>query len=156
MRKTSTESVNERGSAALERPKMLGTLAAGGGAAWPAASSAIAHRRGPLPAAPMPRTPPQHAPRRNAPWVTRSASWPGQSSRTRRADRRAKGHGAGAAAVGARPEARPEARAANLGRRIPAPVRMDGAKPRLYRAGPRPRPGVLTPGLFSTEPRGTG
>ena len=56
----------------------------------------------------------------------------------------------------ARPEARLAARAANLGRGIPAPVRMDGAKPRLYRAAPRPRPGVLTPGLFSTEPRGTG
>jgi hypothetical protein len=36
------------------------TLAAGGGAAWFASSCAIAHRRGPLPAAPMPRTPPQH------------------------------------------------------------------------------------------------
>ena len=51
------------------------------GAAWPASSSAIAHRRGPLPAAPIPRTPPQHAPRRNAPWVTRSANWPGRASR---------------------------------------------------------------------------
>jgi hypothetical protein len=62
---------------------MSGTLAAGGGAARPASSCAIAHRRGPLPAAPMPRTPPQHAPRRNAPWVTRSASWPDRSSRAK-------------------------------------------------------------------------
>ena len=49
-------------------------------AAWPAASSAEAHRRGPLPAAPLP------APRRSThPVVTRrgparSASWPGWSS----------------------------------------------------------------------------
>ncbi len=41
---------------------MVGTLAAGGGAAWPTSSCAAAHRRGPLPAAPMPRTPPQPAP----------------------------------------------------------------------------------------------
>jgi hypothetical protein len=41
------------------RRTWLGSLAA--------SSSAIAHRRGPLPAAPMPRTPPQHAPRRDAP-----------------------------------------------------------------------------------------
>jgi hypothetical protein len=59
------------------RPGMLGTLAAGGGAAWPASSCATAHRRGPLPAATMPRTPPQQTPRRNAPWVTRSASLAG-------------------------------------------------------------------------------
>jgi hypothetical protein len=52
----------------------------------------LAHRRGPLPAAPMPRTRPQPAPRRNAPWVTRSASWPGGSSRARCAGRRMKGH----------------------------------------------------------------
>ena len=45
---------------------MVGSLAAGGGAAWPASSSAVAHRRGPLPAAPMPRTRPQRTPRRNA------------------------------------------------------------------------------------------
>ena len=70
---------------------MVGSLAAGGGAAWPAASSAIAHRRGPLPAAPLPRTRPQRAPRRNAPWVMRSASWPGRSSRARCASRRSKG-----------------------------------------------------------------
>ena len=60
------------------------------GAVWPASSSARAHRRGPLPNAPMPRTPPQHAPRRNAPWVMRSASWPGRLSRARCASRRAK------------------------------------------------------------------
>jgi hypothetical protein len=59
-------------------------------AAWPASSCAMAHRRGPLPAAPMPRTPPQHRPRRNAPWVKRSASWPGRSSRAQCADRRMK------------------------------------------------------------------
>jgi hypothetical protein len=69
MRRPRTESVNERGSAAPQRPGVLGTLAAGGGAAWPASSCAIAHRRGPLPTAPMPRTPPQRAPRRNAPWA---------------------------------------------------------------------------------------
>ena len=34
--------------------------------------------------------PPQHAHRRNAPWVTRSASWLGRSSRARYADRRMK------------------------------------------------------------------
>jgi len=39
----------------------------------------------------MPRTPPQHTPGRNAPWVTRSATWPGRSLRARCADRRAKG-----------------------------------------------------------------
>ena len=33
--------------------------------------------------------------RRNAPWVMRSASWPGRSSRTGCADRRMKGHSAG-------------------------------------------------------------
>ena len=70
----------------------VGTPAVGGGAAWPASSRAIAHRRGPLPVAPMPRTPPQHTPRRNAPWVMRSASWPGRSSRARCANRQAKGH----------------------------------------------------------------
>ncbi len=51
----STESVNERDSAALERPGG-GDSHVGGGAAWPASSCAIAHRRGPLPATPMPRT----------------------------------------------------------------------------------------------------
>ncbi len=69
-----------------------GSLAAGGGAAWPAASSAIAHRRGPLPAAPLPGTPPQHIPRRNAPWVMRSASWPSRSSRAKCAGRRTEDH----------------------------------------------------------------
>jgi hypothetical protein len=39
------------------------------------ASSRAAARRADAP------PPPQHAPRRNAPWVMRSASWPGRSSR---------------------------------------------------------------------------
>jgi hypothetical protein len=65
----------------------MGTLAAGGGAAWPAASCAAAHRRGPLPAAPLSRTP--AVTRREAP---RSASWPGGRHRARCTDRRAKGH----------------------------------------------------------------
>jgi hypothetical protein len=69
------------GAVSRHSGRVLGTLAAGGEAAWPASSCAIAHRRGPLPAAPMPRTPPQHAPRRDAPWVTRSAIWPDRSSR---------------------------------------------------------------------------
>jgi hypothetical protein len=73
----------------------VGTPAVGGGAAWPASSRAIAHRRGPLPVAPMPRTPPQHTPHRNAPWVMRSASWPGRSSRARCANRQAKVTGTG-------------------------------------------------------------
>jgi len=50
------------GSAAPWRQRVLGNPAAGGGAAWPASYCAIAHRRGPLPTAPMPRTPPQPAP----------------------------------------------------------------------------------------------
>ena len=86
----STESVTERGVPRRKRQGVMGTLAAGGGAAWPASSSAVAHRRGPLPAAPMPRTRPQHTPRRNAPWVMRSANWPGRSSRARCAGRRVK------------------------------------------------------------------
>ena len=59
------ESANEQGVMRLAATGD-GTLAAGGGAAWPASSSAVAHRRGPLPAAPMPRTRPQRTPRRNA------------------------------------------------------------------------------------------
>jgi hypothetical protein len=92
MRRTCTESVERARGVPTACGQDEGSLAAGGGAAWPAASSAIAHRRGPLPAAPMPRTPPQHAPHRYAPWVTRSASWLGRSSRARCAGRRAKGH----------------------------------------------------------------
>ena len=94
----------------------MGTLAAGGGAAWPASSCAIAHRRGPLPAAPMPRTPPQHAPRRNAPWVMRSASWPGRSSRARYADRRVKGHSTGPERRALSGSAPPASRALAFGR----------------------------------------
>jgi hypothetical protein len=49
--------MNEPGQCRARAPGVMGTLAAGGGAAWPAASSAVAHRRGPLPhraAAPHP------------------------------------------------------------------------------------------------------
>ena len=46
---------------------MAGSLAVASGAAWPAASSATAHRRGPLPAPPLPRTAASPATRRNAP-----------------------------------------------------------------------------------------
>jgi hypothetical protein len=53
---------------------------------------AIAHRRGTAAPAPTPRTQPQHAPRRNVPWVTRSANWPSRPSCTRCADRWMKGH----------------------------------------------------------------
>ena len=57
-------SVSDRGSGASRRRWR---------AAWPAASSAGAHRRGPLPATPLPRTSPQATPRRYAPLVTRAA-----------------------------------------------------------------------------------
>jgi hypothetical protein len=46
---------------------VAGSLAVSGGAAWPAASSAAAHRRGPLPAPPLPpgtRHRPGHPPLR--------------------------------------------------------------------------------------------
>jgi hypothetical protein len=62
--------VDALGSGALGRRGVVGSLAAGGGAAWPASSCAMARRRGPLPAAPLPRTPPQRTPRRNAPCMT--------------------------------------------------------------------------------------
>jgi RyR domain len=48
----------ERAGQRAVAARVSGTLAAGGGAARPTSSCAIAHRRGPLPAAPMPRTPP--------------------------------------------------------------------------------------------------
>jgi hypothetical protein len=60
-----------------------GTLAAGGGQPGPASSRAIAHRRGPLPAAPMPRAPPQHAPAVTLRGCPRSASWQDRSSHAR-------------------------------------------------------------------------
>ena len=94
MRETSTESVTERGVLRHGDGGWWGALAAGAGS-LAASSCAIAHRRGPLPAAPMPRIRPQPAPRRNAPWVTRSASWPGRSSRAKCAKRRMKGHSHG-------------------------------------------------------------
>ena len=55
---------------------MSGTLAAGGGAAWPAPSCAGAHRS--RAAAPPRRCPApgRSTPRRNAPLVRRAASWP--------------------------------------------------------------------------------
>jgi hypothetical protein len=55
----------------------MGSLAAGGGAAWPATSGAIAHRRGPLPATPTPRTSPQRT-HRNAPCITAPGELAGQ------------------------------------------------------------------------------
>jgi hypothetical protein len=91
MRRPSTESVDERHSVPW-RPRVMGTLAAGGRAAWPAASSAIAHRRGPLPAAPMPRTPPQHAPAVTHRGSCAPRAGRAGSSRARCAYRRAKGH----------------------------------------------------------------
>ena len=62
MRKTCTEGVNEPGSTVRSSQGVVGTLAAGGGAAWPGSSCAGAHRRGPLPATPTPRTRPQPHP----------------------------------------------------------------------------------------------
>jgi hypothetical protein len=62
MRGTDTESVNELGSDAPGRRKVLGTLAAGGGQPGPLPLARERTGRGPLPAAPMPRTWPQHTP----------------------------------------------------------------------------------------------
>jgi hypothetical protein len=63
-------SVERAGVSRQGDERVMGSLAAGGGAAWPASSCAKAHRRGPLPAAPLPRTPPQRTLRRNAPCMT--------------------------------------------------------------------------------------
>jgi hypothetical protein len=48
--------LNDRGNAAPWRPGWRGSLAVAGGAAWPPASRATTHRRGPLPAPLLPRT----------------------------------------------------------------------------------------------------
>jgi len=48
--------LNEPGDCRTAAAGVAGSLAVGGGAAWPAAFSARAHRRGPLPTAPLPRT----------------------------------------------------------------------------------------------------
>jgi hypothetical protein len=70
---------------------VLGILAAGGGAAWPAPSCAGAHRSRAAARRADGPAPGRSAPRRNAPWVMRSTSWPGWSSRARCASRRMKG-----------------------------------------------------------------
>ena len=83
--------MNERDECRGGAARVRGNLAAGG-AAWPASSCARAHRRGPLPATPLPRTRRAAHPHRNAPYISRRASRPSQSSGTGQADRRAKGH----------------------------------------------------------------
>ena len=50
------ECVNESRDAAPLAARVAGSLAVVGGTAWPAASRATAHRRGPLPAPRLPRT----------------------------------------------------------------------------------------------------
>ena len=126
---------------------VMGSLAAGGGSLArfllrdSAPSRAAAD-------APMPRTPPQHTSRRNAPWVMRSASWPGRWSRAMCASRRAKGQLTGPERRALSGSAPPASRAlppvASPGRWAQAPTLDPGATADpaglTARARPKARP----------------
>ena len=94
MRGTCTESVNELGSDATGSEGCWGLSPQVGG------SLARSLLRGSAPVACRCRradgpAPGRSTPRRNAPWVMRSASWPGRSSCAECASRRMKGHSTG-------------------------------------------------------------
>jgi hypothetical protein len=130
-------------------------------AAWPTSSCAIAHRRGLLPTRRYPAPGRSPHPRRNGPWVMRSASWPGRSSRARCAGRRMKGHSHGAGTprivradpsadpagltARARPEARPKAHAANLCQKARTSL-SDWSLPDRATTAPRCPRGISRPG----------
>ena len=82
------ECANRRGCRAAGG-RVLGSLAVTRAAAWPAASSAAAHRRGPLPPRRYP-APAADGPRRYAPLVATPARTAGPSSSRRASCRRAK------------------------------------------------------------------
>ena len=94
MRKTSTVSVNGRECRAVAVRSVGESRRRGRGSLAPSLLRGSAPVAGRCPPRRCP-APGRSTSHRNAPWVTRSASWPGRSSRVRCADRRMKGHSAG-------------------------------------------------------------